>query len=225
MLSGAAVIGGLAVAGLLIWKYWEPLSSMFNSVFSGLSSGLTECIPLIGIFKSALNGLGGLAQSIANSFGAMSSAISGAADGLRNVIGLQSQVSSNPINAANPVGTFQTATHDIVKNSLSIIKPFLPAGLGAAIVPHFAEGNELGKSLAKENQLAPSGAKAQLAVINSSEGVLNQDQQRQIGKTITNNTAPIFHLHGTPVEMMKMLEENIGKILNTAMYNAELENH
>jgi len=60
------IVGGIALSALLIWKYWEPISSFFKGIWDGIMVGLS---PLIGSIKSAFFSLLDSAMPVINWLG------------------------------------------------------------------------------------------------------------------------------------------------------------
>lgn len=62
----ALAVGAIAAAGVLIWKYWDRITSVMSGFFSRLGSEFT---PAIEAARPALDWLGGVGKVISDSFG------------------------------------------------------------------------------------------------------------------------------------------------------------
>jgi hypothetical protein len=208
VLTGAAIIGGIAAAGFLIWKFWKPLKGFFTGFWDGFLEGIKPSNEALAVMNSILDGIKSALKPVLDMFRDIGRAIQPAVAGVGNFFNLNQAEEGNSkqkgVDSGKIIGTGFKAG----------LKLFSPLGL----IPGFADGNQLGQAIAKEASKMPNGANAQLAVVNSSEAILNRQQQSQIlsskKESIVLNVGGITINGNNPEEIAQMLEENLEKMLN-----------
>ncbi|EQB4445665.1 phage tail tape measure protein [Pluralibacter gergoviae] len=83
LLSPIGLIGAAFVAaGVLIWRYWEPIKAFFTGFFSGVTQALSPVIETFASFSPILESVSGWVKSIWEWFGNLLSPIQSSKDAL-----------------------------------------------------------------------------------------------------------------------------------------------
>lgn len=215
VLTGAAILGGIAAAGFLVWKFWKPLKGFFSGFWDGFLEGIKPSNEALAVFNAIVENIKNALNPVIEGFRSIGRAVQPAFNSVGSLFNMNQAGEGESRSSGAQFG-------NIVGGGLKAgLKMFTPLGL----IPGLAGGNELGQALSRESSKMPSGAKAQLAVINSSEAVLNRQQQSQIRNSqgMTVNIGGITIKGSNPEEIAMMLENNLENILNRVYEKRSLQ--
>ncbi|PKL95369.1 MAG: phage tail tape measure protein, partial [Gammaproteobacteria bacterium HGW-Gammaproteobacteria-8] len=203
----APIIGGVmavAVAGFLLYKYWQPVKAFFGGLFSGLWNGIQ---PLRDGFTDAF-------APVAPIFNAIGSAI-------RPVIGWFKALLS-PVNATSDelaqVASMGQRVGEVIGKAFTVVTTPLQAALKlvGAILAGFRKAVDMGKEVARFFGFGETDS----AVVEEAEKTIQKAVEKSpassAGRTTvqqTNHTEAPIHIHPAPGQSAEEIGEVVARKL------------
>lgn len=120
-----AAIAGIAVAGFLVWKYWQPIGAFFGGMWDGFVQGTAGA-------RDALAPLAPIGQAIMSVFGAIGGVISGVIGWFGQMLSPASYTEQQ-LNRVSDAGTNLGRTIGAAISALVTVFVSLPMTIGAAL--------------------------------------------------------------------------------------------